>query len=132
MSNKVEIIEELIGKTFSDVKQVSLDGDAYSDAYGDQLHFVGAKSYQFYHTQDCCEHVRIEEIVGNLSDLIGPPITQAEAVSERHADHKYDTSETWTFYKFATMKGSVTVRWLGESNGYYSEEVYFKELKENR
>ena len=39
-----------------------------------------------------------------------------------------DDSFTWTFYRFATARGYVTIRWYGSSNGYYSEEVTFEEV----
>jgi len=80
--------------------------------------------YVFFHMQDCCETVGIEDIVGDLSDLEGAPLVVAEEVDgETPADFEAYESYTWTFYKFATRKGYVDVRWLGESNGYYSERV---------
>jgi hypothetical protein len=84
------------------------------------------KIYAMHHAQDCCECVSIEDIVGSLDDLIGSPLTMAEVVSESKQDD--DGSETWTFYKFATVKGYVTVRWYGSSNGFYSEGVDFDEV----
>jgi len=85
--------------------------------------------FKLYHSQDCCENVSIEDIAGDLSDLVGAPLLQSEEVSSepppRDPEAYVPDSETWTFYKFGTAKGYVTVRWYGESNGYYSESVDF-------
>lgn len=109
-------IEDMVGKVFTKVLET-----------GDELIFENdAEIYTFYHGQDCCESVYIESIVGELSDLIGQPLLRAECVDgETPADFDADRHEsyTWTFYKFATIKGYVDVRWFGTSNGYYSEGV---------
>ena len=82
--------------------------------------------YVFSHHQDCCEHVYIESIVGDIQDLVNTPILIAEeSTGDTPADSDASPcdSYTWTFYKFVTFKGYVDIRWLGESNGYYSESV---------
>ena len=115
-------IECLVGKTF----------DKVENRGGVELVFTNSDgpSFKFYHEQGCCEDVRIEDICGNLSDLEGVPILSAEEVSGNlpPTEDCYD-SYTWTFYKFATSKGYVDVRWLGRSNGYYSERVDFAEVE---
>jgi hypothetical protein len=98
---------------------------------GDEISFVctDGSEYLMYHEQDCCESVGIEDITGLLSDLIGAPLVMAEEVSSEDTTEdegsECDESCTWTFYKFGTIKGYVTIRWLGTSNGYYSESVSF-------
>ena len=124
MSN-VTILESMIGDTF-----IAFQQDA------ENIVFIRADGTRasFYHDQDCCECVQIDDIVGDLEDLIKSPILMAEEVSnvdnhEGSVGFDYD-SFTWTFYKFATIKGYVTVKWLGYSNGYYSERVSFYDSKE--
>lgn len=115
---------------FSELKGVTLiriDGSVGDE----EMKFVtnDGQNFLMYHDQDCCENVYVEEIVGDLSDLIGSEILFAEETSNSdRPPPKYSESWTWTFYKLSTIKGSVTIRWLGESNGYYSESVSFVKL----
>lgn len=112
-------IDLLVGKTLTAARNV----------YNEEIIFetTEGETYKLYHSQQCCESVEVEDIVGDLSDLIGSPITMAEEVtnSEGEPKDKWDESFTWTFYKLATNKGGVTIRWYGTSNGYYSENVDF-------
>lgn len=125
-------IELLLGKTIT-----SIDG---AEKGSGKILFTCADGTQFkmYHDQDCCEDVSVEDICGDIADLIGSPILLAEeATSEedpegvvlKEEDLDYRESFTWTFYKLATIKGPVTIRWYGTSNGYYSERVGFELVK---
>jgi hypothetical protein len=95
------------------------------DAHDDELvlYLSDTNWVRFYHAQDCCESVTIEDICGDLQDLVGEPLLEAEQVQGYIGPDTDDESYTWTFYKFATRRGAVTVRWYGSSNGYYSESV---------
>lgn len=91
------------------------------------------RKFVLHHEQDCCEGVSIDDITGDLNDLVGAPILHADEVTSHDENpaglsKKYQDSFTWTFYKFATIKGYVDVRWYGESNGCYSERVDFCEV----
>jgi hypothetical protein len=113
-------IEELKGFTLTKVEKFE-DGQD-----GEELHFVrdDGKKVIMYHCQDCCESVTLEDVDGELSDLIGSPIIEAEEAWRDASDNsEYGDSETWTYYKLGTAKGSVSLRWVGSSNGYYSESV---------
>jgi len=112
------IFQDLIGKT---VTHIAVNG-AQDEIY---FMFSDGEAWKMYHDQECCESVSIEEIVGDLFDLIGSPLLEAEGVDGETGHADWGTF-TWTYYKFGTIKGHVNIRWYGSSNGYYSESVSFR------
>jgi len=116
--------ESLLGKV---LKEVDVDNDNI------KFVTVDGEVYNMYHDQDCCESVSVESVVGDVQDLIGVPLLVAEESSSNENPEdaevpNYQDSFTWTFYKLATIKGYVDIRWYGESNGYYSESVSLYKL----
>lgn len=87
------------------------------------------RTFKMLHFQDCCESVSIDQIDGNFNDLIGEEILDAYESSESKEDSEWGESQTWTFYRISTFSGTVSIKWFGVSNGYYSESVDFVELK---
>lgn len=117
-------IEHLKGKTL-----VSIDNNEDRELI---FTTTDGERFKLYHAQDCCEDVYLDDVSGDLQDLIGEPILQAEEVNGQTPagfDPTQEWSHTWTFYKLATRKGYVDLRWFGASNGYYSESVDFCALQ---
>lgn len=108
---------DLVGQT---ITKIEINDDSTEIRF-----YVNETEYLMYHSQDCCENVSIDDIVGDLDDLIKSPILKASEDTNRDdPDHRFE-SVTWTFYNISTIKGHVTIRWCGTSNGYYSEAVSF-------
>lgn len=118
-------IDCLLGKT---LMSIAYNGDR-------ELIFCATDGvrYRMYHHQSCCEEVSLDDICGDLNHLVGSPILLAEEIVYENEElprvkrPASDESFTWTFYKIGTVKGYVTLRWYGGSNGYYSERVSFEE-----
>lgn len=117
MTDHGDHFEQFTGLTF---KSVSTDNIDY-------IRFITEDDteYLMHHEQDCCEQVYIHEIVGDLKDLEGSEIVEAECSSKdvTNEEEMVDDMAKWTFYKLQTAKGIVTISWFGTSNGYYSMGV---------
>lgn len=103
----------LLGKTFTEVYLNHHEHELVLK--GINVHFVQN------HSQSCCESVGIKEIVGDLNDLVDSPIIEAEEVISNYLEASESGTSSW--YKLGTVKGFVTITWVGESNGWYSETV---------
>jgi hypothetical protein len=116
-------ISDLVGKTLTTIVNTK-----------EEIIFTTDKEYKYkmFHSQNCCEDVYVDDIVGDVNDLLNTPILYAEEVSNINDPPKENSEEsyTWTFYNIRTIIGSVTIKWYGTSNGYYSEEVDFAKIND--
>ena len=119
MNDEITCVEEMIGQTIIEVSKPT-----YYDNGSIEFTLESGFVCRLFHNQNCCESVRIEEIHGDLAHLVGSPLLMAEEASDWNFTD--GGKEEWTFYKFATIKGYVTIRWYGSSNGYYSTSVDFE------
>lgn len=120
----MKTFEDLKGKVLTNVENIADEELVFTLDTGEK--------YRLYYSLECCDStVTIEDINGDLGDLVGSPILIAEEVTSKNENPEgvkvpeHQDSFTWTFYKLATAKGYVTIRWYGSSYGYYSEEVDF-------
>lgn len=111
------MIEKLKNKTILKVSGL--------DKYSEMIQFWTSDGFRYdmYHGQDCCESVSVEDINGDVEDILNSRVLVSEVVTNNDNDNNKYESCTWTFYKIATIKGFLVIRWLGTSNGYYSECV---------
>lgn len=129
-------IIEMVGETI--VKVVNINDDHL------YLYLENGDYYMFFHKDDddCHGDVRIKSIQGSLRNILNSPLTVAKTsyscgytddndVDNFLPDWKQETY-TWTFYKFATDKGSITVRWFGTSSDYdCSEKITCVKVTQN-
>ena len=105
--------EQLTGMTITAV--------VYKETNESLLIHLNTHVLEMIHHQDCCETVYLADVVGSFEDLIGYPLLE---VSETIVNNELiGESSTASYYNFRTIKASVQLRWVGESNGYYSETV---------
>jgi hypothetical protein len=88
-------------------------------------------TYILYHEQCCCEDVRMVKVIGNVNELIGEVIFAEEDAGANDPDWYdgyYNDGHTWTKYVLKTENASLEFWFLGESNGYYNENVSIKKI----
>jgi hypothetical protein len=116
------LLEKMIGATVIAISCLEKESDLVTIV-------TDIGNFEFQHDQDCCEDVALNDF--EYEDMVGLVIT---AASEECSGLEYEADSyehgTWTFYKIEASKdgkgGSLWMRWLGASNGYYSERVDIK------
>lgn len=113
-------------KSFEEIKFKIISEIIVTKDTGDDsivIKFEDGSYIRMYHEQECCEAVWIEDIESNknIDDYKNAVVIDMYVTTRVNLNT--EESSTFTFYNLNTSKGSINIRWNGESNGYYSEEV---------
>ena len=119
-------IENLVGEVLTHV-----------DIFDDEILLTteSGRKIQIFHSQDCCESVSIVNTEGDWQNLIGKPLIEASEEIDpdndpifTETDKECHDSRTNTKLTFRVDGATVINRWVGDSNGYYSESVDFEDI----
>ena len=106
---------------FKQIQGMTITAVVYKESDESLLIHLNTHVLEMIHHQDCCETAYLADVVGSFEDLIGYPLLE---VSESVVCIPTECeSATASYYNFKTAKASVQLRWIGESNGFYSETV---------
>ena len=105
---------------FEQIQGMTITAVVYKETNESLLIHLNTHVLEMTHHQECCETVYLADVVGSFEDLIGYPLLE---VSETIVNNEIGESSAASYYNFRTVKASVQLRWVGESNGYYSETV---------
>jgi hypothetical protein len=125
--NVVKILETFKGK-----KILGFSGRTGDDDF--KLLLEDDCEILFYHSQDCCEEVFLEDIVGDPASLIGKVLNCIEVKTDEDYEAPVDynpESYTWTFFTIKAGNRYLDLRFFGSSNGYYSESADIKYIDKN-
>lgn len=111
-------LEDLKGCVFKSIAGMETDSEEVVFKLDTGIEF------KMYHEQDGCESVYLADVCGDVEDLLDAEVIFFQDRTE-YGDSDYGTF-THTFYDIQTTKGCVNLRWIGESNGYYSQSVSIK------
>lgn len=76
----------------------------------------------FTHDQSCCECVRFESSDIPLEEMQGHKILSAKCRTVLRETEDGDNRDTWYIFDVEGV-GTATMRWTGQSNGWYSTAV---------
>lgn len=118
----VNTYTEFSGKTIEEIRGCKKHSDEVT------IKFTDGSCLKFYHRQDCCESVLLEDFDTEPEYLINTNIVSIEERISRSGEgikplNDWDESYTWSFYVIKTSSSTMVLRWYGESNGWYSETV---------